>query len=88
MKVQFWGTSTMATFQTQGFPSGTGRVKQYRVEYSLDCLTFQPILDDFGNNKVFIIITILHRDANLFVKLQLKVTFVNKMDSEQLNVIF
>jgi len=51
-KVQFWGTSTMTAVETQGYPGGTGRVRLYRLEFSTDCVNFQPILDDFGRNKV------------------------------------
>jgi len=56
MKVQFWGTNTLTAVETQGFPSGTGCVTLYRLEISLDCLTFLPIKDDSGNNKVFTVV--------------------------------
>ena len=50
IKVTFWGTSTVTAVETQGFPGGTGRVRQYRFEISEECVTFHPILDDFGKN--------------------------------------
>jgi len=53
MKVQFWGTSTVTAVQTQGYPGRPGHVTQYLLEWSSDCVTFQPILDDLGTNKVF-----------------------------------
>jgi len=52
MKVEFWGTSTVTAVETQGYAGGSGWVTQYRLEISSDCITFQPILDDFGNNEV------------------------------------
>jgi len=51
MKVQFMGTSTVTTVLTQGKSNGS-YMTQYRLEISLDCATFQPILDGSGNNKV------------------------------------
>jgi len=53
MKVQFWGTSKVTAVETQGYPGGPTYTKQYLLAFSSDCVTFQPILDDFGNNKVF-----------------------------------
>jgi len=53
MKVRFWGTSTVTAVETQGYPGGPGRVTQYRLEISPDCSTVQPIIDDLGNNKVY-----------------------------------
>ena len=56
MKVQFMGTSTVTTVLTQGKSNGS-YMTQYRLEISMDCATFQPILDGSGNNKVFCVIS-------------------------------
>ena len=55
MKVQFGGTRTLMAVETRGFIDTNGSrfyVTQYRLEISLDCATFQPILDANGNNEV------------------------------------
>ena len=52
MKVRFRGTSTVTAVETQGGPLGTACTTQYRLMFSSDCVTFQPITDNLGNNKV------------------------------------
>jgi len=52
VKVQFRAESTITAIETQGFPSGIGRVIQYRLEISADCVVFYPIMDSSNNNAV------------------------------------
>jgi len=53
IKVQFEGTSTPTAVETQGIlGSNSYYVTQYRLKISLDCATFQPILNAIGNNEV------------------------------------
>jgi len=55
MKVQFGGTRTLMAVETRGYIDLNGSsfyVAQYRLEISLDCATFQPILGVNGNNEV------------------------------------
>jgi len=59
MKVRFWGTTMVTAVETQRYPGGPGRVAQYRLDISLDCSTFQPIIDDLGNNKVYMVTSLL-----------------------------
>jgi len=56
MKVQFWSTSTVTAVETQGGPLGTAWTQQFRLMFSSNCVTFQPITDDLGNNKVILYI--------------------------------
>ena len=53
IKVKLWGRSTVTAIETQGYPGKSGYWKLYRLETSLDCINFQPVLDDAGNNQVF-----------------------------------
>jgi len=59
IKVQFWGARTVTAVETQGngTPGGTAFVKQYRLEFSMDCITFYPMLDAIGNNKVLCVMS-------------------------------
>jgi len=58
MKVRFLDTHTLTAVETQGlYEDGHLYVTQYRLEISIDCATFQPILDANGNNKVVCVIS-------------------------------
>jgi len=62
MKVKFWGTSTVTAVETKGRLGSKGilyYVTLYRLEISLDCATFKPILDDIGNTEVICGVSIL-----------------------------
>jgi len=46
------GISTVTAVQTQGNSPWADWVATFRLKYSLDCGTFQPVLDNTGNEKV------------------------------------
>jgi len=56
LKVQFINTSTVTAVETQGWPGSSEFVEQYRLEFSADCVTFQPVTHAFDTIKVFFVI--------------------------------
>ena len=51
-QVQFMGIRTVTAVQTQGNSPYADWVATFRLQYSLDCGTFQPVLDNSGIEKV------------------------------------
>jgi len=70
MKVRFLGTSMVTAVEIQGWPGSNVFVEQYRLEFSADCVTFQPVTHAFDTIKVFFVINV----RSLLYHLKKKVT--------------
>jgi len=66
LQVQFMYASTVLAIQTKGRGGYNQWVNSFRLEYSLDCATFNSLLNADGNNHVSVFLFWLrnHLQAN------------------------